>query len=281
MRHTLDGSSVDAKLDQPARPKPGGARVVWFAALGILSLGLLGRQFSGEWLGARSATNSTELAAAARAGTLPGDDELRAFSARITGDLEQMWLRDFSRRGQPFEAVRSQLFGAPVEAACNGRQRVAGPSFCEEDQTVYVDLAFHRQLRAQHGSAGDAAQAYVIAHEFGHLVQSRLGFTAEVKNVLQRRPAQSHAVGVRLELQADCFAGIWARTTSHPTLMDRQHVEDALRSAAELGREQRKARVADAHAEHFGYAVPRQRMFWFAKGFGSGRIQDCDTFAED
>jgi uncharacterized protein len=185
--------------------------------------------------------------------------------------------------------ARCLVVNAPATGTANAAATAAAsgtapaePS-CPEANGVPIDLAFQRALETRFVSEAVAPQVYAIAHAMGHHVQRVLGLDREVARLLADRPVAAHAVTLQLELQADCLAGIWARVTKARDLLDRTQVERALRQASEEGTAQLLSKDRDRAAplETFTYAVPRRRLYWFGKGFGSAKVEDCDTFQPD
>jgi len=209
-----------------------------------------------------------------------GHDDLRDFVATVLADTEDTWRALFSRMGREYRDPKLVLFNGAVQSACGIAGAATGPFYCPQDQQVYLDLDFFRALRERFRAPGDFAQAYVIAHEVGHHVQKQLGISDRVMAERRRGGQQANAASVRLELQADCFAGIWAHhaeRTRH--ILEAGDVDEALNAAAAIGddRLQRQAqgRVAP---ETFTHGTSKQRVQWFARGIESGDLRRCDTF---
>ena len=209
-----------------------------------------------------------------------GHDDLRDFVATVLADTEDTWRALFSRMGREYRDPKLVLFNSAVQSACGIAGAATGPFYCSQDQKVYLDLDFFRALRERFHAPGDFAQAYVIAHEVGHHVQKQLGISDRVMAERRRGASQANAASVRLELQADCFAGIWAHhadRTRH--ILEAGDVEEALNAAAAIGddRLQRQAqgRVAP---ETFTHGTGKQRVQWFTRGIESGDLRRCDTF---
>jgi predicted metalloprotease len=160
-------------------------------------------------------------------------------------------------------------------------QEAIGPFYCPEDEKVYLDLGFFNELRTRFGASGEFAQAYVIAHEIGHHVQKILGIEPKVRQLMQRRPQTANRLSVRLELQADCFAGVWGNSTEQRKIVDATDVESALRAAAAVG-DDRLQRMATGHVspETFTHGTSAQRVGWFRRGFESAQVSACNTFKE-
>ena len=209
-----------------------------------------------------------------------GHDDLRDFVATVLADTEDTWRALFSGMGRAYRDPRLVLFNGAVQSACGIAGAATGPFYCPRDQKVYLDLDFFRALRERFRAPGDFAQAYVIAHEVGHHVQKQLGISDRVMAERRRGGSDANAASVRLELQADCFAGIWAHhaeRTRH--ILEAGDVEEALNAAAAIGddrlQRQTQGRVAP---ETFTHGTSKQRVQWFTRGIESGDLRRCDTF---
>ncbi len=209
----------------------------------------------------------------------PAEEELADFVSFVLDDVQATWTREFAQLGREYERARLVLFTDVTRSGCGTADAAAGPFYCPEDRKVYIDLGFYNELRNRFGAPGDFAQAYVLAHEIGHHVQHLLGLTDQVRAGQERNPARANALSVRLELQADCLAGIWAHSTNDRRLLEEGDVEEALGAASAVGddRIQRQAggRVSP---ETWTHGSARQRAGWFRRGLESGRVQACDTF---
>jgi predicted metalloprotease len=209
----------------------------------------------------------------------PAEEEAADFMSFVLDDVQNTWVREFTRLGREYERAKLVLFTDAVRSGCGAAEATAGPFYCPADGKVYIDLSFYNELKSRFGAPGDFAQAYVLAHEIGHHVQHLLGVSDQVRESQQARPDRAAALSVRLELQADCLAGIWAHSTNERRLLEEGDVEEALGAASAVGddRIQRQAggRVSP---ETWTHGSARQRSGWFRRGLESGRIQDCDTF---
>lgn len=209
-------------------------------------------------------------------------DSAGQFVSVVLQDTEQTWARIFQEMGKTYEEPGLVLFdGGAVESACGLVPSAAGPFYCPLDQKVNIDLAFYEDLRQKFKAPGDFAQAYVIAHEVGHHVQTLLGISEQVREASsQMRREEANALSVRQELQADCFAGIWAHHAQSKQLLDAGDVEEALNAASAIGddrmQEKAQGRIAP---ESFTHGTSAQRMQWFQQGFTSGDVRQCDTFS--
>lgn len=209
------------------------------------------------------------------------DDEGRQFVARVLGSTETTWDGIFRRSGRTYPEPRLVLFSGAVQSACGMAQAAVGPFYCGQDQRVYIDLAFYRDLRDRFRAPGEFAQAYVIAHEVGHHVQNVLGIMGHVQAMQARSsPAQANALSVRLELQADCFAGIWAHHANRERrILETGDIESGLRAAAAIGDDRLQMRSRGyVSPESFTHGSSEQRVRWFRTGLETGDLRACDTF---
>ncbi len=209
------------------------------------------------------------------------DDEAARFVGRVLADTEDVWNRIFQSFGRKYEEPRLVMFSGGTNSACGQGVAQMGPFYCPLDKRVYIDLSFFNELDKRFGAPGDFAQAYVVAHEVGHHVQNLLGIAAKVQETKQRIPErQANALQVRMELQADCLAGVWA-SVNHQ-LKDRLQpgdIEEGLRAAAAIGDDMiQKKTQGRVVPEAFTHGSAEQRQRWFKRGFDSGQIRDCDTF---
>ena len=179
-----------------------------------------------------------------------------------------------------YRHAKLDLFRDAIQSACGFAQSASGPFYCPEDERVYIDLGFYDELRQKFGAPGDFAQAYVIAHEIGHHVQKLQGIEQQVHQAMENGSrAEQSALSVRLELQADCYAGVWGHSTQQRGIVDNAGVEEGLNAAAAIG-DDRLQRMAGrtVSPERFTHGSSKQRVEWFRRGLQSGRVEDCDTF---
>lgn len=209
-------------------------------------------------------------------------DQLGQFSAAVLGSTEDVWTKVFAEGGRTYEKPRLVLFSDAVESACGFSSAAVGPFYCPLDNKVYLDLSFFAELERQFGAPGDFAQAYVIAHEVGHHVQNLLGVSDKIRSAQQgASPEEANALSVRLELQADCLAGVWANQAQRSTqLLEPGDLEEGLKAASAIGDDQIQRRSQ-------GYTVPESwthgssemRVRWLRTGLQNGSIEDCNTFS--
>jgi predicted metalloprotease len=212
----------------------------------------------------------------------PAEDTMARFVSTVLADTEDVWKDVFRRQGGSYQEPHLVLFRGATPTAFGTGQAAMGPFYCPGDQKVYIDLDFYDTLRRQLGAPGDFAQAYVIAHEVGHHVQNLLGITEKVD---QRRgrvsQAQYNQLSVRLELQADCFAGVWANHAQQARqILEQGDVEEAMNAAAKIGDDAlQRSRGGAVVPESFTHGTSAQRQRWFDAGLQSGSMQRCDTFS--
>ncbi len=210
-----------------------------------------------------------------------GEREMRDFVSAVLGDTEQTWQELFRRAGRSYEEPRLVLFSGGVESECGVGQAAMGPFYCPLDRRIYIDLSFFDELRRRFRAPGDFAQAYVIAHEVGHHVQNILGTAERVRAAQQRGPrAQANALSVRLELQADCYSGLWAHHADRARrVLEEGDIEEALNAASAIG-DDRLQRQAQGRVvpDSFTHGSSAQRVRWFKRGLEAGTLDACDTF---
>ncbi|MGL4488802.1 MAG: KPN_02809 family neutral zinc metallopeptidase [Rhizobiaceae bacterium] len=212
--------------------------------------------------------------------TKESKDRMGAFASTILAETEDTWSRVFEANGERYPAPTMVLFDGRVQSACGMANSASGPFYCPGDRKVYIDLSFYDQMANQFGASGDFAQAYVLAHEVGHHIQNITGILPKFNQMRQSMSeVDANAMSVRVELQADCFAGIWAHSTAQKGLLEKGDIEEALNAANQIGDDtlQRRTQgfvVPDA----FNHGTSKQRQTWFARGLQSGKLDDCDTF---
>jgi predicted metalloprotease len=251
----------------------GGLLVVGVLALvlGINPLTLLG--------GMQGATSQSEPIGQPAPALEPASETDR-FVARVLATTEDSWSAQFPREvGQAYQPPTLVLFSGAVRSACGAADAAMGPFYCPADQKVYLDQSFFDELSKRFGAPGDFAAAYVIAHEVGHHIQTLLGISEQVRTAQSRASkAQSNALQVRMELQADCLAGVWA--SAHTDLLDEGDIEEALTAASAIGDDTlQKAAQGYAVPESFTHGSSAQRRTWFMNGFRGRTIESCDTFS--
>lgn len=215
---------------------------------------------------------------------VPGDDQLAEFVSVVLADTEDTWHDLFRRMGKTYREPSLVLFSGAVNSACGFAQAAMGPFYCPRDQKVYIDLSFYRDLKTRHQAPGDFAQAYVIAHEIGHHVQTLLGTSQKVHELRGRASeADANKLSIRQELQADCLAGVWAYHADRTRqILEEGDIEEALNAASAIGddRLQRQAR-GYVTPDSFTHGSSAQRVRWFKRGIKSGDLSRCNTFSEE
>jgi predicted metalloprotease len=213
----------------------------------------------------------------------PGEEKLVDMVDAIARDVQETWTEKVGDRYEPTKVV---LFRDSIQSACGYAGAVSGPFYCPGDQKVYLDLTFFDELQRRFSAPGDFAQAYVLAHEFGHHVQKLSGTESRVRAMQEQNPSNVNALSVRLELQADCYAGVWGHEAAKPgraargaVELDPGDLEEALRAAAAIGDDRlQKLGTGRVMPEKFTHGTSEQRMTWFKRGFDTGDPRQCDTF---
>lgn len=210
----------------------------------------------------------------------PPSDQMGRFVSTVLADTEDVWKDLFTQGGATYQEPRLVLFRGAVRTACGAGQAAMGPFYCPADQKVYIDLSFYQTLKNRLGAPGDFAQAYVIAHEVGHHVQNQLGITDQVERARLRGGANANTMSVRLELQADCFAGVWGHHAQNARqILEQGDVEEAMNAASRIGDDAlQQASGRAVVPESFTHGTSAQRQKWFATGLKTGSVKACDTF---
>jgi uncharacterized protein len=210
------------------------------------------------------------------------DAELADFVRFVVDDVQHSWARAFAEAGLRYEPTQLVLFTQATQTGCGQGSAATGPFYCPLDSRVYLDLGFFRELRDRFGAPGDFAQAYVIAHEFGHHVQNILEVSDDVRREQQANPDEANELSIRLELQADCYAGIWAHSAYEENRLEPGDLEEGLAAAAAVGDDRIQTQATGrVDPETWTHGSSEQRVEWFQKGFESGDPNDCNTFSGD
>ena len=213
---------------------------------------------------------------------IPQDDPDAKFVAKVLGSTEETWTKLFKNSGQDYPAPKLVLFSGQTQTACGAGQAAMGPFYCPSDQKVYIDLSFYQEMKDRFKAPGDFAQAYVIAHEVGHHIQNLMGTSDKVQQARQsaRNDAEANEYSVRLELQADCYAGVWAHhADGQNRILEAGDVEEAMTAAAAIGDDAlQKQAQGYAVPDSFTHGTSQQRMRWFNQGLSLGDVNKCDTF---
>ena len=212
----------------------------------------------------------------------PADDRMARFVSTVLADTEDVWTDIFAKGGAKYQDPRLVLFRGATPTACGTGQAAMGPFYCPADRKVYIDLGFYETLKNKLGAPGEFAQAYVIAHEVGHHVQNLMGISARMEQMRAKvSPAQYNALSVRLELQADCFAGVWANHAQNARqILENGDIESAMNAAARIGDDAlQKQSQGYVVPESFTHGTSAQRTRWFNNGLQNGSVKACDTFS--
>ena len=261
-----------------------GGRGLIGGGIGTLVLVVIGMFFGIDprvILGIADTVQQVQAPAEAPAGKVGAPtDEMGRFVSVVLGDTEQTWNTLFRQLGRDYQEPQLVLFTGATATACGTGQTAMGPFYCPLDQRVYIDLAFYQQLRDRFRAPGDFAQAYVVAHEVGHHVQNQLGIMQKMDAYRQRlSESQYNTLSVRLELQADCFAGVWAHHANNRKLLEAGDVDEAMNAAAAIGDDTIQRRTQGRIVpESFTHGTSEQRMRWFMTGMKTGQISACNTF---
>ncbi len=286
MRWTPGGRSSDIDDERGATGGRGGfgggggMRIGLGGAVVLLVLSLVFHQnFFALLGGGGGGPAAAPTGQAAPVASTPEEDKEVQFVSFVLDDAQKTWTDIFQREGRQYRHARLVLFRDGIQTACGFAETAMGPFYCPGDERVYIDLGFFDELRQRFGADGDFAQAYVIAHELGHHVQKLLGTEAKVRSLQERAPDQGNALSVALELQADCYAGVWGHSTQQRQILEQGDMQEGLNAAAAVG-DDRIQRMSGQgiHPESFTHGTSAQRTQWFKRGFDSGRPEDCDTF---
>lgn len=210
-----------------------------------------------------------------------GEEREVQFVSFVLDDVQRTWEKLLPQSGAPYRHAKLVLFRDAIQSSCGMAESATGPFYCPADEKVYIDLGFYDELRQRFGAPGEFAQAYVLGHEIGHHVQKLLGVEGQVRRLEQRNPGAKNRLSVRLELQADCFAGIWGNSTERRDIVDQNDIAAGLRAAAAVG-DDRLQRMATGHVspDSFTHGSSAQRVQWFRRGLESGQVSACNTFEQ-
>jgi len=209
------------------------------------------------------------------------DQERVKFVSFVIDDVQKTWGAEFQKLGGTYERAKLVLFRDVTRSGCGFAESAMGPFYCPADRKVYLDLGFFDELRSRFGASGEFAEAYVIAHEFGHHVQTLLGIDEKMRRAQAERPSLKNELSVRLELQADCLAGVWGHASGERNLLEKGDVESGLAAAAAVGDDRlQKAATGRVTPETWTHGSSKERQAWFTRGFQTGQVGACDTFAQ-
>jgi len=281
----MDGHRESDNVEDARGSGGGGRRIGGGIGLGGIVIALLASWFLGinplTVIGMLGGTGESPVVQQAPATKPPADDARARFVSMVLADTEDVWREQFRALGTAYRDPKLRLYDGTEVTACGTGQAAMGPFYCPGDEKVYIDLSFYETMRQRLGAPGDFAQAYVIAHEIGHHVQHLMGITGKVDEARQRSNERTaNALSVRLELQADCLAGVWAHHAQRSRkILDDGDVEEGLNAAAAIGDDtlQRNAR-GRVVPESFTHGSSAQRVSWFKRGMTTGSMAQCDTF---
>jgi len=279
MRWTPGGISNDVEDDRSSSGGGGFPGGIHIGIGGILILLVLSFIFKRDlltpFLGGSSSTESTQSAPATPRQSAADQREVQ-FVSFVLDDVQNTWTKIIPN----YRHAKLVLYRGGIDSACGLAQTATGPFYCPGDEKVYLDLSFFNELKNQLGAGGEFAQAYVIAHEIGHHVQKIVGTEHKVRQEVQSNPKMANAISVRVELQADCYAGVWANSTEQRDLLEKGDVESAVNAAAAVGDDHlQKMETGRVMPDKFTHGTSAQRTYWFKQGFTSGAPSACDTFS--
>ena len=279
MRWTPGGVSNDVEDDRSSSGGGGFPGGIHIGIGGILILLILSFIFKRDlltpFLGGSSTTQSTQGAPASPAQSASEQREVQ-FVSFVLDDVQNTWAKIIPQ----YRHAKLVLYRGGIDSACGLAQTATGPFYCPGDEKVYLDLSFFSELKNKLGASGEFAQAYVIAHEIGHHVQKITGIERKVRQEVENNPRMANAISVRVELQADCYAGVWANSTEQRDLLQQGDVESAMNAAAAVGDDHlQKMQTGRVMPDKFTHGTSAQRTYWFKQGFTSGSPSSCDTFS--
>lgn len=277
--HERESHNVEDRRNRPQGFSVGAGRI----GLGTIALALVAMYFGVDPSLVMNASQGLQKETTVESQAIPADDPMANFVAKVLGSTEDTWGKVFQNAGHVYPAPKLVLFTGRTPTACGSGQAAMGPFYCSADQKVYIDLSFYQEMKTRFHAPGDFAQAYVIAHEVGHHIQHLMGTSDKVQRARQnaRTEKQANQYSVRLELQADCYAGVWANhADGMHRILEQGDVEEAMAAAAAIGDDalQRQSQgyvVPDS----FTHGTSQQRVRWFNQGLTTGDIKQCDTFS--
>jgi uncharacterized protein len=286
MRWTPDGESQDIedRRDEDSGGgggfQFGGMHVGIGGALILLVLSLVFKQNFFALLGNGGPGPNAPVASHSNAARDQQERPLVEFVSFVLDDTQKTWTQVLPEQtGKPYRHAKLVLFRNYAQSGCGGAESATGPFYCPEDEKVYIDLGFYDELKQRFGAPGQFAQAYVLAHEIGHHVQKIVGIESRVRQAEQGNPKMQNGLSVKMELQADCLAGVWAHSTQRRGLLEQGDVQSALGAAAAVG-DDRLQKMSTGHVtpDSFTHGSSAQRMHWFQQGLDSGTVAACNTF---
>jgi uncharacterized protein len=272
----------DRRGDSPASAGLGGGAISILFFL-FRRFGIVGVLVGGAALFLFSQFGSSSRLTGSESRSVEGDraeQPMVEFVGFVLDDAQKTWTQIFEQKGSSYRHAKLVLFRDATRSGCGLGQSAMGPFYCPNDQRVYIDLSFYEELRQRFGAPGDFAQAYVITHEIGHHVQHLLGTDRKLQEASESEQQGENGLSVRLELQADCYAGIWAHSTEQRSLLEAGDIEEALKAASRIGDDAlQKQSSGTVRPETFTHGSSEQRMRWFKRGYQTGDLAACDTFS--
>ena len=281
-----DERQSDNVEDRRGMSIPRGAKIGGIGGLGLLAIVVIG-MFLGidPTVLLQGIPNVQTPSVSVQPGDRPAlNDDQSKFVSVVLAETEDVWSETFQKMGRTYQPPTLVLYSEAVQSACGIAGSAVGPFYCPSDQKVYLDLSFFEDLQTRFGASGDFAEAYVIAHEVGHHVQTLLGISGKVNDLMARVSSlERNKLSVRMELQADCFAGVWGRQADESRqILESGDVEEALNAASQIGDDRIQKRTqGQVVPDAFTHGSSAQRVRWFKLGFETGNLQACDTFNTD
>jgi uncharacterized protein len=289
MEWTPGGMSDDVEDRRGDSGGGGGFGIGGGGGLGIVGVGVLllvslvtGRNYIGQYLGMGGGQQQSRQAESGQPVQESAAEHRQAqLVSFVLDDVQKMWTTILPEQtGKNYRHAHLVLYRDELQGGCGDAQSSTGPFYCPQDEKVYIDLSFWDELKRIGGDAGDFAQGYVVAHELGHHVQKILGTEARVTQAMRSNPGQRNSLSVKLELQADCYAGIWGHSMKERGKLDEADVDDALKAAAAVGDDHlQKMSGRSVSPESFTHGTSAQRIAWFKRGMDTGLVSSCNTFA--
>jgi predicted metalloprotease len=281
MRWTPGGNEDDVE-DRRDSSGGGGFGGIHLGIGGFILVAILSLVFHRNFftlLSSNSAGPARSMPSQPRSGQDAAEKPLVEFVTFVLNDTQTTWSKILSDRGVPYRHAKLVLFRDAIDSGCGSAQSATGPFYCPEDEKVYIDLGFYSELKDRFGASGEFAEAYVLAHEIGHHIQNLLGIERKMRAAQRSDPQLSRKYSVALELQADCFAGIWGHSTQQRNLLEAGDLDSALNAAAAVGDDRlQKMSTGQVNPETFTHGSSAQRKTWFDRGFNDGTIESCNTF---
>ena len=279
MRWTPGGSSDD--VEDRRNSSGGGIGGIHIGLCGLVIVGILSLVFHRNFFALLQSGSGSSAAPISQSDPARDQAEkpLVDFVTFVLNDTQKTWSGILSDQGVRYRHAKLVLFRNSIDSACGMAQSASGPFYCPEDEKIYIDLAFSSELKDRLGAPGEFAEAYVLAHEMGHHVQKLLGIEGKVRRAEEGNPGERNEYSQRLELQADCFAGVWGHSTEERNLLESGDVESAISAAAAVGDDRlQKMETGHVTPEKFTHGTSAERTQWFQTGFSAGNIQACNTF---